>query len=63
MVAKKKVEADNFPKGRRKRYHKRSPWACDECRLRKKKCDGQKPCEPCKSTENSMLDRQVEGED
>ncbi|RMD44937.1 hypothetical protein DV735_g185, partial [Chaetothyriales sp. CBS 134920] len=25
---------------RRKKYHRRSPVACDECRLRKKKCDG-----------------------
>ncbi|KIW14164.1 hypothetical protein PV08_06945 [Exophiala spinifera] len=31
----------------RKGYHRRSPRACDECRLRKIKCDGSKPCKPC----------------
>lgn len=36
-----------LPKGRTKRYHKRSPRACDECKLRKKKCDGNQPCRTC----------------
>ncbi|ETN44027.1 uncharacterized protein HMPREF1541_10892 [Cyphellophora europaea CBS 101466] len=26
--------------------HRRSPWACDECRLRKRKCNGMQPCQP-----------------
>lgn len=32
-----------------KRYHRRSTWACDECKLRKKKCDGNgtKACSKC----------------
>ena len=51
-MVKKKSEDGSLPPGRRKRYHKRSPWACDECRLRKKKCDGGRPCGPCTATEN-----------
>ena len=35
---------------RRNRYHKRTPWACDECRLRKRKCTGSQPCQPCSET-------------
>lgn len=33
-----------------KRYHQRSTWACDECKLRKKKCDGNgtNQCSKCK---------------
>ncbi|EXJ76711.1 uncharacterized protein A1O5_01219 [Cladophialophora psammophila CBS 110553] len=31
----------------RKGYHRRAPRACDECRLRKIKCDGSLPCGPC----------------
>lgn len=30
-----------------KRSQRRTPWACDECRLRKRKCDGVEPCSPC----------------
>lgn len=29
------------------RSHRRSAWACDECRLRKRKCNGSQPCQPC----------------
>ncbi|KIV92132.1 hypothetical protein, variant [Exophiala mesophila] len=31
----------------KRKSHRRSPWACDECRLRKRKCDGSQPCQPC----------------
>ncbi|KAE8444750.1 hypothetical protein EG329_014310 [Mollisiaceae sp. DMI_Dod_QoI] len=35
--------------GKRKRdkIHRRSRWACDDCRGRKIKCDGKMPCLPC----------------
>lgn len=29
--------------------------ACDNCRLRKKKCDGQQPCKLCKNSENECI--------
>lgn len=38
----------NLPKFRAKKYHRRSFWACDECKLRKKKCDGSQPCATCR---------------
>src|SRR5688572_18946131 len=31
----------------KKRPHRRSPQACDECRLRKRACDAVEPCRPC----------------
>lgn len=37
----------------RKGYHRRAPRACDECRLRKIKCDGSKPCKPCTVSHSS----------
>lgn len=38
------------PKYKPKRYYQRSNWACDECKLRKKKCDGNglSECSKCK---------------
>ena len=36
----------------RKGHHRRSPRACDECRLRKVKCDGSRPCQHCTFTQN-----------
>ncbi|KIX07569.1 uncharacterized protein Z518_02222 [Rhinocladiella mackenziei CBS 650.93] len=36
------------PQVRKKKGLKRSPRACDECRVRKIKCTGLRPCEPCK---------------
>ncbi|KAF2157030.1 hypothetical protein K461DRAFT_263985 [Myriangium duriaei CBS 260.36] len=39
--------APDNPKPRQKRYHQRAVWACDECRLRKIKCDGGEPCKHC----------------
>ncbi|OAL33268.1 hypothetical protein AYO20_07430 [Fonsecaea nubica] len=36
----------------RKGYHRRAPRACDECRLRKIKCDGALPCGPCSVSED-----------
>lgn len=30
---------------------KRTARACDECRLRKSKCDGLNPCEACQTTD------------
>jgi len=44
-----------LPKGRVKKYHKRSLWACDECKLRKKKCDGNQPCRTCNLYEKGNL--------
>lgn len=41
---------------RKKKSHRRSPWACDECRLRKRKCDGAQPCAPCQ-TDSLGMDR------
>ncbi|KAF8861656.1 hypothetical protein BDZ45DRAFT_250787 [Acephala macrosclerotiorum] len=35
-------------KRRRDKIHKRSRWACDDCRGRKIKCDGKMPCQPCR---------------
>jgi hypothetical protein len=35
--------------------HRRSPWACDECRLRKRKCDGAQPCRPCLASDLGIL--------
>lgn len=32
----------------KKRPHRRSPQACDECRLRKRACDAASPCAPCR---------------
>ncbi|CAR27490.1 ZYRO0C18150p [Zygosaccharomyces rouxii] len=29
--------------------------ACDNCRLKKKKCDGQQPCKLCKNSENECI--------
>ncbi|KAI6785477.1 uncharacterized protein J7T54_007120 [Emericellopsis cladophorae] len=31
-----------------KRSHRRGPYACDECRLRKRACDAAQPCKPCR---------------
>lgn len=36
---------------RRTKSHRRSLRACDECRLRKRKCNGTCPCEPCKASD------------
>jgi len=44
-----------LPKGRVKKYHRRSLWACDECKLRKKKCDGNQPCRTCNLYEKGEL--------
>lgn len=49
------VLGSGMPPRRRKRYHRRGPWACDECRLRKRKCDGSQPCSPCVSTSHCKL--------
>lgn len=38
-----------------KRGLKRSPRACDECRVRKIKCSGLRPCEACKQFHRSKL--------
>ncbi|KAK5951580.1 Gypsy retrotransposon integrase-like protein 1 [Knufia fluminis] len=35
----------------KKRSGKRTARACDECRMRKSKCDGLQPCEACQSTD------------
>ncbi|KAI2615021.1 hypothetical protein GGR54DRAFT_314933 [Hypoxylon sp. NC1633] len=32
----------------KKKPHRRSPQACDECRLRKRACDAGEPCGPCR---------------
>lgn len=51
MVHAQQAEADSVRRGHqghpRRKSHRRSPWACDECRLRKRKCDGSQPCQPC----------------
>ncbi|KAI0386518.1 hypothetical protein F5Y04DRAFT_124020 [Hypomontagnella monticulosa] len=42
------------PKARplwKKRPHRRSPHACDECRLRKRACDAADPCGPCRNSD------------
>ncbi|RYP47562.1 hypothetical protein DL768_006407 [Monosporascus sp. mg162] len=33
----------------KKKPHRRSPHACDECRLRKRACDATEPCGPCRN--------------
>lgn len=53
-LSESKVEKDagssNNGTGKRKRdkIHRRSRWACDDCRGRKIKCDGLRPCVPCR---------------
>ena len=37
----------------RKRRRTRVSKACDECRVRKIRCDGGQPCEPCEAFERS----------
>lgn len=32
---------------RRKQAHRRNPRACNECRSKKRKCDGSQPCRAC----------------
>lgn len=39
------------PPPKRKSGAKRTARACDECRMRKSRCDGLQPCEACQSTE------------
>ncbi|KAI1371804.1 hypothetical protein F4677DRAFT_449982 [Hypoxylon crocopeplum] len=34
----------------KKKPHRRSPHACDECRLRKRACDAAEPCGPCRNS-------------
>lgn len=39
------------PKKQKNTQHRRVARACDECRMRKSRCDGLQPCEACQTTD------------
>ncbi|KIX08338.1 uncharacterized protein Z518_02994 [Rhinocladiella mackenziei CBS 650.93] len=53
MAGESQQRNGDTPRPYRKGYHRRAPRACDECRLRKIKCDGAQPCNPCSISRNA----------